>query len=159
MSDWCYDYFDNYLFDLPWFTIFIYASGIIALFVALYLEYKDLFCPHGGKAQYGKGAAYEKGKIKDGDKYHTILQKIRISSRYDESSVYWRRSIVFTVLLLFTVLIMALQRLPSAYEVLVSFIIIYLFTYLMLSYYQNNVSIYATKQVDQGTKILEKIKV
>lgn len=159
MSDWRYDYFDNYLSDLPWFTIFIYASGIIALFAALYLEYKDLFCPHGGKARYGNGAAYEKGKIKDTDGYHTILQKIRISSRYDEASVYWRRSIIFTILLLFTVLIISLQRLPSAYEALVSFIVIYLFTYLMLNYYQNTVSIYATEQVDKGTKILGKMKV
>jgi hypothetical protein len=156
MVDNDYDYLYDYLYDLPWFTIFIYSSAIIALFAALYLERKDLFYPHGGSSKYGNGAAYEKGKIKHGDDYHTILQKLRISSRYDEASVYWRRCIIFTVLLMFTVLIIALQRLPTAYEVLVSFIVIYLFTYLMLVYYQNVVSIYATEQVDKGTKILEK---
>ena len=146
----------DYLYELPWFTIFIYASAIIAFLAALYLEYKDLFCPFGGRAKNGNGAAYEKGKINDEDSYEIILQKIRISSRYDEASVYWRRVIIFTVLLLFSLLILVLQRLPTAYEVMVSFFIIYLFTYLMLTYYQNTVSVYATKQVDKGTKKLLK---
>lgn len=142
--------------DWPWFTIFIYSSAIIAFLAAWYLEYKDLYYPHGGRPRYGNGGAYEKGKVKCNDNYKTILQKIRISSRYDEASVYWRRSIIFSVLLLFVLLPMVLLRLPTAYEVLVSFVIIYLFTYLMLVYYQNNVSSYATKQVDKATAILEK---
>ncbi len=149
------DYYD-YFCELPWFTIFVYVSVLIAFLAALYLEYKDLFCPHGEVARYGIGAAYNRGKIKKGDDYDTILQKIRMSSRYDEASVYWRRSIIFTVLLLFTLLIIALQRLPTAYEVLVSFIIIYLFIYLSLTYYQNIVSEPAAHQVNYATKILEK---
>jgi len=146
----------EYLCDLPWFTIFIYTVAIVAFLAALYLEYKDLFCPHGGVGKYGNGAAYGKGKIHKNDDYKTILQKIRISGRYDEASIYWRRSIIFTVILLFSVLILTLMRLPTAYEVIVSFIVIYLFTYLMLVYYQNTVSIYATNQIDVATRILEK---
>ena len=146
----------NDWYELPWFTIFIYVSAIVAFLSALYLEYKDLFCPHGGRARYGQGASYEKGRIDSDDTYETILQKIRISSRYDEASIYWRRSIIFTVILLFPLLILLLYRLPTAYEVLVSFIVIYLFTYMMLVYYQTNVSVYATSQVDKGTRKLEK---
>lgn len=146
----------DYLYELPWFTIFIYTSAIVAFLVALYLEHKDLFCPDGNKCYNGNGAAYIKGKVNDNDSYKKILQKIRISSRYDEASVYWRRSIVFTVLLLFVLLVLIKQDLPTAYEVLISFIVIYLFIFLMLTYYQNTVSIYATKQVDEGTKILER---
>ena len=148
----------EYLYELPWFTIFIYSAAIIAFLAALYLEYKDLFCPYGGRGKYGKGAAYEKGKISEKDSYERILQKIRISCRYDEASVYWRRTIIFTVPLLFTVLILTQQRLPTAYEVMVSFFVIYLFTYLMLVYYQNNVSTYATKQVDEATKVLHRYR-
>lgn len=144
------------MYDLPWFTIFIYAVVIITFLVAFQAEYIDLFCSHGGKADYGKGASYYLGKISKYDDYHEILQKIRISSRYDEASVYWRRAVIFTVLTLFSVLILALQRLPTAYEVLVSFIVIYLFTFLMLNYYQNVISKYATKQINTATKLLEK---
>ena len=131
-------------------------SVFIVFLLALHLEYKDLFCPEGGIAKIGKANAYNRGKVKIGDDCDKILRKIRISSRYDEASVYWRRSIIFTVLLLFTVLILTLQRLPTAYEVLVSFIIIYLFIYLFQTYYQQVVSIPATQQVTDATKILKK---
>ena len=146
----------DYLYNLSWFTIFIYIAVIIAFLAAFYLEYKDLFCPHGGKAEYGKGAAYSEGKVDKNDNFHTILQKIRISSRYDEGSVYWRRTIIFTVIVLFSVLILVLQRLPTAYEIIVSFIVIYLLTFLFLNYYQTTVSRYATRQIAEGTKLLEK---
>lgn len=138
------------------FTIFIYVSVIIAFLAAFYLEYKDLFCPHDNRAEYGKGAAYAAGKVDKHDNSHTILQKIRISSRYDEGSVYWRRTIIFTVIVLFSVLILSLQKLPNAYEIIVSFIVIYLLTFLFLNYYQNTVSKYATRQITEATKILAK---
>jgi hypothetical protein len=148
-----YDMFDC-IFDLPWFTIFIYIAIIITFIVAFQAEYNDIFCSD-GKAEYGNGAAYAAGKIYDDDDFDTILQKIRISSRYDEASVYWRRSIIFTILVLFVVLILALQRLPNAYEIIVSFTVIYLFTFLMLNYYQHVISKYATRQISKGTKLLK----
>jgi len=137
-----------------WFTLFIYAAAFIALYAAIALEYKDLFCPNNDEAKWGNGAAYEKGKPYKRDDFHTLLAKIRISSRYDEASVYWRRSIIFSVLLTFTLLILVLRRLPSAYEVLTSFVIIYLFTFFFLIYYQEVVSKPATKQVNDATNLL-----
>ncbi len=146
----------DYFYGISWFTIFIYISVILAFLAALHLEYKDLFSPHGEVPMVGNGAAYERGKIKKGDRYNKILRKIRISSRYDEASVYWRRIIIFTVLLLFSVLILTQQRLPTAYEVIVAFIVIYIFTFLFLTYYQTVVSIPATGQINDATRILEK---
>ena len=147
----------NYVCNIDWFTTFIYLSAFIALYAAYLLEYKDLFCPYDGQScQIGNGAAYEKGKPHKEDDIYTLLQKIRISSRYDEASVYWRRTIIFTVLLLFVLLILVLQRLPNGYEVLVGFIVIYLFTFLFLVYYQEVVSKPATKQVKDATYIIER---
>lgn len=146
----------EWLYEIDWFTVLIYTAAIVALLTAFYLEHKDLFCPYGGISRYGNGAAYSLGKVNRHDSYHEILQKIRISSRYDEASVYWRRSIVFTVLLLFTIFILVLQRLPTAYETVVSFSIIYLFTFLFLTYYQHVVSKCATAQVNRATSLLEK---
>lgn len=155
MSDSYQGYYD-YLCEWPWFTIFAYTGAIVAFLAAFYLEYKDLFCPYGGIAKVGKGNAYNKGKVHEDDDCDDILQKIRISSRYDEASVYWRRTIIFTVLLLFAVLILTQQRLPTAYEIVVGFTVIYMFTYLFLTYYQTVVSIPATSQVTTATKILKK---
>lgn len=141
--------------SINWFCVFIYVCAFIALYAAITLEYKDLFCPlENQQAKVGNGAAYEKGKPELEDDYLTLLAKIRISSRYDESSVYWRRSIIFSVLLTFTLLILILQRLPNAYEILVSFSVIYLFIFLFLTYYQEVVSKPATKQVNEATDLL-----
>lgn len=140
---------------MEWFDILIYFGALVALLCALFLEYKDLFCPHKNQiCRVGNGAVHERGKVNRNDDFNVILRKIRISGRYDESSVYWRRTIIFTVLLLFVLLILTQRRLPTAYEIIVSFIVIYMMVFLFLNYYQRVVSLPATKQIDKATKIL-----
>lgn len=147
-KNWCNEY-------INWFDVLIYAATFIALYFAIDLEYYDLFCPEPGQTcKVGNGAAYASGKPSCHDDVDTLLTKIRISSRYDEASVYWRRSIVFSVLLLFTLLLFVLRRLPNGTEILISFVIIYLFIYLFLVYYQEVVSKPATKQVNEATDLL-----
>ena len=151
--DDCYEYFEY----VDFFTIIVYISAFIALYAAFILEYKDLFHPKENQvADWGNGAAYSEGNPSKHDDYHTLLAKIRISSRYDEASVYWRRCIIFSVLLSFTLLLVVLKRLPSGYEVLASFVIIYLFIFLFLVYYQEVVSKPATKQVNLATEMLKR---
>lgn len=153
------EFFNNcysYVTDWDWFTVFTVVASLTALYFAFILEYKDLFCPYDDqKCKLGNGASYIKGKVNKHDNYHEILQKIRISSRYDEASVYWRRSIIFSVLILYVLLIVVLRRFPNGYEILVSFIIIYLFIFTFLVYYQEVISKPATKQVTQATKLIE----
>ena len=150
--DTCYDYVEN----INWFTVIAYLAAFIALYAAIILEQKDLFCPYEGQScQVGNGASYIEGKPNNHDNFHTLLAKIRISSRYDEASVYWRRSIIFSVLLSFTLLLCVLRRLPNGYELLASFVIIYLFIFLFLVYYQEVVSKPATKQVNDATNIIK----
>lgn len=147
-----YEYFEN----INWFTVIAYLIAFIALYAAIILEQKDLFCPYENqKCELGNGAAYAEGKPNDKDNFHTLLAKIRISSRYDEASVYWRRCIIFSVLLSFTLLICVLRRLPDGYELLASFVIIYLFIFLFLVYYQEVVSKPATKQVNEATNLIK----
>ena len=142
---------------INWFTVVVYLGAFIALYAAITLEYKDLFCPlENQTADYGNGAAYSEGKPASNDDYHTLLAKIRISSRYDEASVYWRRCIIFAVLLSFTLLFCVLKRFPTGYELLASFTVIYLFTYLFLVYYQEIVSKAATKQINEATTLLKR---
>ena len=140
---------------INWFDIFIYLAAFTALYFSILAEYSDLYCPHPGETcKVGNGSAYAKGKPERDDDIDTLLAKIRISSRYDEASVYWRRVIIFSVLLMFTLLILVLRRLPDGTEVLISFITIYLFTFLFLVYYQEVVSKPATKQVNLATELL-----
>ena len=148
----CYDYVEN----INWFTVLAYLIAFIALYAAIILEQKDLFCPYENqKCEVGNGAAYAEGKPCENDNFHTLLAKIRISSRYDEASVYWRRCIIFSVLLSFTLLLCVLRRLPDAYELLASFVIIYLFIFLFLVYYQEVVSKPATTQVNEATNLIK----
>ena len=152
-----YYYFCDFWENIIWFDALIYIVALTALFFTLYIEYYDLYCRGVGKtSRYGNGAAYEAGRPYKNDNIHTLLSKIRISARYDEASVYWRRVIIFSVLLMFTILPILLGRMPNGLELLVSFITIYLFTYLFLVYYQEVVSKPATAQVNEATALLSK---
>jgi hypothetical protein len=144
--------------EYDWFGILIYGGALIALYAAFMLEYKDLYCPcENQSCKLGNGASFAEGKAKKGDDFHTLLAKIRISSRYDEASVYWRRCIIFAVLLAFSLLIIVFRRFPTAYELLASFILIYLFSFLFLVYYQETVSKPATAQINELTSELFKM--
>lgn len=141
--------------EIDWFGIIIYGGALVALYAAAMLEYKDLYCPYENQVcKKGNCAAFAEGKPNKNDDFHTLLAKIRISSRYDEASVYWRRCIIFSVLLSFSLLLIIFKRFPSPYELLASFILIYLFTFLFLIYYQETISKPATLQVNDATKLL-----
>jgi hypothetical protein len=157
--EYCFDFFEtckNFCNEyINWFDVFIYFTAFIALYFALLLEYYDIYCPNEGQiCKLGNGAAYAEGKPNKDDDVDTLLAKIRISSRYDEASVYWRRTIIFSILLMFTLLLLVLRRLPNGTELLISFITIYLFTFLFLVYYQEVVSKQATQQVNEATELL-----
>ncbi len=141
--------------DVDWFSIVAYGAALTALYAACMLEYKDLYCPcEKQECRLGNGAAFAEGKAKKEDDFHTLLGKIRISGRYDEASVYWRRCIIFSVLLSFSLLLIVFQRFPTGYELLASFILIYLFTFLFLVFYQETVSKPATAQINEATNLL-----
>ena len=152
------DYLENFNYKDWIFPFLIYSGAIVALYAAYKLEYRDLYHPKDNQEpKNGQGAAYAEGNPKSRDDFHTLLAKIRISSRYDESSVYWRRSIIFSVLLSFSLLLIIFRRFPTAYELLASFILIYFFIYLFLIFYQETISKHATKQVNRATEALIKL--
>jgi hypothetical protein len=143
---------------MDYFYIFICVVFLVAFVIVFIVEYNDLFCYETDNCGIGNGAAYSEGKVSSKDSYDIILQKIRISSRYDQSSVYWRKSLLFSIIVLFSVLIITQKRLPNAYEMLAGFIIIYMLIFLFLNYYQMVVSKPATKQIVKATKLLNKLK-
>jgi hypothetical protein len=151
------EYYIDYFYNINWFNILIYIIALIALYAAYILEYKDLFCPYEKQEpKIGNGSAYCQGKPKNSDGLTDTLRKIRISSRYDEASVYWRRCIIYSVVLTFTICILVLQRLPNAYESITTFILLYLSLFLFLNYYQQIVSRPATEQVNELVNKLER---
>lgn len=158
--EYCQNIWDgtiDYMYTIDWSTILFYLAMFIALYFAFTLEYKDLYCPEDGQTcKLGNCNAFIQGKPKPNDDISTLLEKIRISARYDECSVYWRRSLIFSILLTLILLILVLQRLPIAYELLTSFAIIYLFTYMFLVFYQENISKPAVQQVVDGTHLISK---
>lgn len=142
--------------DLPWVYILIFLILIIAVLKAFECEYNDLFCCEPYECAYGNGSSYRKGKIKHDDTPKEILRKIRISSKYDESSVYWRRSLILAFIFLIFLSFFLLRRMPTAYETIVIIVISYLIIYLFQVYYRENLSACASKQISKATEKMEK---
>lgn len=143
---------------VEWFTLLIYVGLVITLLAALSHEHEDLFnrgISNKHINKYNNGASYYLGKVSEKDDLETILQKIRISCRHDVSSVYWRRSIAFSIIISFLILIVVLQRFPTGLEWIVAVLILYLAVYFFLVYYQHVVSKPASNQVNEATNILK----
>ncbi len=137
--------------------IIVYFFAIIALIAAYILEKKDLFYSQENMENNTNyiAAVYEKGIPTHDDTLSDLLTKIRISSRYDVSSVYWRRCIIVSVLLSFILIITTYRRLPTALELLCFFTVIYLCLYVFLNFYRDNLSLPATENVKHATSYLQ----
>lgn len=148
----------NYTID-DVFTFLVYIGAIIAFFIVIQVENQELYNRGGKRNLYknGEGASYYKGKYRDGDNFKKILQKIRISSRYDVETVYWRRSLLFSIVISFLILAIVLRRFPRGVEFLPAILILYLTLYFFFLYYQKNVSEIASEQVSENIKKLEKM--
>lgn len=153
-----YQWMKNKCKMMDWMNITIYLILFITLISAIYLEYIDIYCQgesRGNVCKKGEGASYYKGKPKNNDDIDTLLMKMRISSRYDICSVYWRRSIIFSIILSFVGLWLLLKRIPTGAELLVFTLITYLLTYFMFHYYQHSISYPAFTQFENIIKLLK----
>lgn len=135
------------------FTLIIYVGLTITLFSSIGLEKNDIYYKKLNKNYLG--AVYCEGKVDPDDDLDQILEKIRISARHDVSSVYWRRSITFSILVSFVLLIAVLQRFPTGLEWIIAVLILYLTIYFFLIYYQEAISKPAVEQVTEATHILK----
>lgn len=146
----------NYEF-LDVMTIFMYIAMIVALYFAITCERQDLRC-YGQKTRCkeGKVASIYGSKPKESDSPEKLLEKIRIASRHETSSVYWRRSLIFAIVIGFILLLLVNRRLPNGLELLITILILYLPLYLLFVYYQSHVSQHGVNRIRKATELLER---
>ena len=133
-----------------WKNIIVYLIILVAFVSAYILEHKDLY-----KENRNLGAVYEKGIPTETDTLSELLSKIRITSRYDVSSVYWRRCIIVSTIITFILIIISYRRLPSALELIYYFVLIYLVLYMFLNYYRDNLSIPSSEHIRTSTTYIQ----
>lgn len=140
-------------------TILIYVILIVTALYAMKMEMTDLRCPSTStKSRYcgpGKGVAYFKGKPSPEDDVRTLLEKISLSSSYEENTVKWRRCLIFSLIITLIFFLLVLSRLPNGNELLIGALLVYVLLYFMMTYYQSQVAKPAVKQIDTALKLLE----
>ena len=130
-------------------TIGTYIGLLLAFLWAVKSERQDLYCPSPNcDACYkGNGAAYAQGIPTDQDTKEELLEKLKISCRYDINSVTWRRCLIFAILTGFIVALF-LKGVPSGAHLLLAVFTIYLISYLMCEFYKYELSKPALRHVD-----------
>lgn len=138
-------------------SIFLYVVIIGFLLIAVWAESRDAVCPEfkSKKCGPGMGCAYAAGKPEKGDSLKVLLQKIRITARYEVNSIIWRRAFVVAVISAFLVLYVTRKKLPSGFQFATAFLIIYIVLYLTLTTFQKVITRPALDQLDD---ILSRIK-
>lgn len=139
-------------------TILIYTVLICVTVYAIKMEYTDLRCPttktHSKHCGPGKGAAYYRGRPFTRDTPDILLDKISLSGGYENNAVKWRRCLIFSLLVTLIIFLLVFTRLPSGKELLICVLVLYCCMYFMLSFYQNQISRYATRQIDVSLDLL-----
>lgn len=137
-------------------TVLIYGIFIITAIYAFKMEFTDLRCPSVGSkfCAPGRGVAYFQGRPTNNDSVPVLLDKISLSSSYESNSVKWRRCLIISLVITFVLFLLVFSRLPTGQELLIFLLIIYMSLYFMLSYYQNQVSKPAVKQIDVAVKLI-----
>lgn len=134
-------------------SVLLYITLIFFWCFAIYMERRDSRCsnPTDGKSHcsYGHGVAYAAGKPHSGDSLSTLLDKIRLTSRYETNSIIWRRAFIIAVISAFLVLYIYKKRLPSGIQLTVAFLVIYIVTYLALTCFQKLITEPALGQMDE----------
>jgi hypothetical protein len=138
-------------------SIFIYVVIIMFLLIAIWAESRDVVCPEfkSKKCGPGRGGAYAAGRPEKGDSLKILLQKIRLTARYEVNSIIWRRAFVVAVISSFLVLYVTRKKLPSGFQLATAFLISYIVLYLTLTTFQKVVTRPALDQLDD---ILSRIK-
>lgn len=138
-------------------TLIIYIGLSILLYIAIKYEYLDIYCPNRSSPVCGRGmgSMYVKGKPNSLDDIITLLEKIKISSRYEKNSVKWRRSFILSLISTILIFLILFHRLPDGKETLITLAILYFLFYISLDFFQHYVTKYAIKQIDLAISLLK----
>lgn len=130
-------------------TIVIYIVLLAILWFAFKSEWADISCASpGGECGPGKGRAYYFAHPRDDDTREELLSKLVKTSKYDLTSVHWRRAMIVSIFGAFISRYITEQKFPSAKNVALTSIVIFLISYALQMQYQSSVVIPATRQVE-----------
>jgi len=142
-------------------TVDIVVYVIFAL-VCLYViraEKIDLQCKDSDGTECGPltGRAYAYGAPLDGDSKEELLNKVRITARYDVNSIHWRRCFVVATISSLLIGFIQQNRIPDYRTFLINFLIVYILTYLAYVLFQQMVTYKALAQMDRIIEALQEV--
>jgi Orf76 (Ac76) len=140
-----------------WLTMLVYFVLILAIILAGIAEIDDLHCPTGDReCGIGKGCAYYHGKAESFHDLDQIISRTRIAVRYDQNSVKWRRCLIISGLIGLILIPLLYGKFGDGREIIIIVLTNYIFIYLMVQFFADNLSKHAAELVDQNLKLLSK---
>jgi len=131
-------------------TIIIYAIILLIIYWAITAERKDQNCADVANkiCGDGKGRAYYNNHPEPGDSKETLIRKLQATAKYDQIAVHWRMNMLVAVVSAFVGLYIVQKKFPSARDVGILIIVIFLIGYAAMIQFQQAVAVPAGKQAD-----------
>lgn len=127
-------------------SVAIYIGILVLVVFAVWAEWKDL------KSK----AATSYAEPNRGDSFSEIIQKIKMTSKYESNSIFWRRAIIAAIVSSFLILYITNKKIPDGITMATAFLITYIIIYIMITVFQKLISSRAVNQIEELTRILEK---
>jgi hypothetical protein len=131
-------------------TIVIYAIILLIVYWCLTAERQDQNCADLKRTICGpgKGRAYYNSRPEPGDDRDTLVRKLQATAKYDQLAVHWRVNMLVAVISGFISLYIVQKKFPSARDLGIVIIVIFLVGYAAMIQFQQSVAIPAGKQAD-----------
>lgn len=131
-------------------SIVIYAIILLIVYWCITSEQKDQNCADlkNKICGPGKGRAYYNSRPIEGDDRDTLVHKLQATAKYDQLAVHWRMNMLVAIVSAFIVLFVTQKRFPSARDLGIAIIVIFLIGYAAMIQFQHHVAVPAGKQAD-----------
>jgi hypothetical protein len=131
-------------------TIIVYLIILLIVYWCITSESKDQNCAdlQNKICGPGKGRAYYNSHPVPGDDHATLIRKLQATAKYDQLAVHWRVNMIVAVISSFVILYIVQKKFPSARDVGISIIVIFLISYAAMIQFQQGVAVPAGKQAD-----------
>lgn len=114
--------------DFTWVDFVLYALIFFMFYKALKMELADIYCPSQSCSKElcgeGKGAHYYNTEPAPGDSVDVLLTKIVKCAQLNRKTVYWRRSLMITLIATTILWLVLFERILRGYEAITAIFII-----------------------------------
>lgn len=136
--------------------------GILALgcYKAYKAERLDLYCPPEvkqfckNKCGDNKGKYYIKGKPENTDTINELLNKIKISSNCEGSTVKWRRCLLLSIIISILIALVIMQKFPSGRDFFLMVFLAFIMLYFSFSYYEYHYNKYPAININKSVNYI-----